>query len=105
MLDAGGKSKSLCGARTASRTDRLTHEPVGHFVKKRMPMMMASNSRQGSRSHMMQTPQELWNELVDARMALEDALQEGKMLSLQDMAPFLARAIAANNAIVAAESR
>jgi hypothetical protein len=54
---------------------------------------------------MIKTFEELRSELVDAVMSIDDAFQEGKMLSDHATAALRARVIAAHNAIIAAESR
>jgi hypothetical protein len=54
---------------------------------------------------MIKTPEQLRSELVEAAMSIDDALQEGKMLSDHAKATLRARVIEAHNAIMAAESR
>jgi len=52
---------------------------------------------------MINSTEELRSELVDAVMSIDDALQEGKMLSDHAKATLRARVIAAHSAIIAAE--
>jgi hypothetical protein len=54
---------------------------------------------------MIKTPERLRSELVDALESIDDAHQEGKMLSDHAKATLCARVIEAHNAIMAAESR